>query len=48
MRPGKQWNDNLKAYFSGPDVPSTCVVIVKPYRIEYMGEGSMAPKVWEP
>ena len=40
------WNDNLKAYFSGPNDPNYCVVIVKPFRIEYMG-GSMSPEVWE-
>jgi general stress protein 26 len=40
------WSDYLKAYFSGPDDPTYCVVIVKPYRIEYMG-GSIAPEVWE-
>ncbi|MFC2164202.1 pyridoxamine 5'-phosphate oxidase family protein [Acidobacteriota bacterium] len=41
------WNDQLKAYFSGPDDPAFCVVIVKPYRIEYSTMTEMAPKVWE-
>jgi general stress protein 26 len=41
------WNDNLKAYFSGPDDPNYCVVIVKPYRIEYMTMTEMRPQVWE-
>ena len=41
------WNDNLKAYFSGPDDPNYCVVIVKPYRIELMGMTEMVPQVWE-
>jgi general stress protein 26 len=41
------WNDNLKAYFSGPDDPNYCVVIVKPYRIELMGMTEMIPLVWE-
>jgi len=41
------WNDNLKAYFSGPDDPNYCVVIVKPYRIELMGMTEMIPQVWE-
>ena len=41
------WNDHLKAYFSGPDDPKYCVVIVKPYRIEYYTMTEMAPKVWE-
>jgi len=41
------WNDNLKAYFSGPDDPNYCGVIVKPYRIELMGMTEMIPQVWE-
>ena len=41
------WNDNLKAYFSGPDDPNYCVVIIKPYRIELMGMTEMIPLVWE-
>lgn len=41
------WNDELKAYFSGPDDPNYCVVIVKPYRIELMGMTEMVPRVWE-
>jgi general stress protein 26 len=41
------WNDHLKAYFSGPDDPAYCVVIVKPYRIEYCTMTEMVPKVWE-
>lgn len=41
------WNDSLKAYFSGPDDPNYCVVIVKPYRIELMGMTEMTPLVWE-
>ena len=42
------WNDNLKAYFNGPDDSNYCVVIVKPYRIELMGMTEMIPQVWEP
>ena len=41
------WNDELKAYFSGPDDPNYCVVIIKPYRIELMGMTEMIPQVWE-
>jgi general stress protein 26 len=41
------WNDNLKDYFSGPDDPNYCVVIVKPYWIELMGMTEMVPLVWE-
>jgi general stress protein 26 len=40
------WNDNLKAYFSGPDDPNYCVVIIKPSRIEYMTFESSSPEVW--
>jgi len=41
------WNDHLKAYFSGPDDPTYCVVLVKPYKIEYYTMTDMQPKVWE-
>ena len=41
------WDDVLKAYFSGPDDPTYCVVIVKPYRIEYYTMTEMMPEVWE-
>jgi general stress protein 26 len=41
------WNDMLKQYFSGPDGPNYCVIILRPSRIEYMGMDSMAPEVWE-
>ena len=40
------WNDELKAYFSGPDDPNYCICIVKPYRIEYYSMGMMEPEVW--
>jgi len=41
------WFDELKNYFSGPDDPDYCVVIVRPSRIEFGTMGSMAPEVWE-
>ena len=41
------WSDTLRAYFSGPDDPNYCVVIVKPQRIELMGLTEMMPQVWE-
>ena len=41
------WNDGLKAYFKGVDDPEYAIVIVKPYRIEYMAMGAMEPEVWE-
>jgi general stress protein 26 len=41
------WKEELKRYFSGPDDPNYCIVIVKPYRIEYMDMTSPEPRVWE-
>ena len=41
------WNDGLKAYFTGPDDPNYCVVIVKPSRIELASMASMAAEIWE-
>jgi general stress protein 26 len=41
------WNDNLRAYFSGPDDPNFAVLIMRPYRIEYQIMTSMTPEVWE-
>lgn len=41
------WIDDLKNYFSGPDDPAYCVVMIKPSRIEFGTMGSMAPEVWE-
>ena len=40
------WFDDLKNYFSGPDDPDYCVVIVRPTRIEFGTMGSMEPEVW--
>jgi len=42
------WFDGLKNYFSGPDDPSYCIIIVKPSRIEFGTMGSMTPEVWQP
>jgi general stress protein 26 len=41
------WKEELKRYFSGPDDPNYCVVLVRPYRIEYMSASSPEPEVWE-
>jgi general stress protein 26 len=41
------WFDDLKNYFTGPDDPSYCVVIVRPSTIEFGTMGSMTPEVWE-
>lgn len=41
------WFDELKNYFSGPDDPEYCVIIIRPSRIEFGTVGSMTPEVWE-
>ncbi len=41
------WFDELNNYFSGPDDPNYCVVIVKPSSIEIGTMGVMTPEVWE-
>ena len=40
------WFDDLKNYFSGPDDPDYCIVIVRPSRIEFWTMESMEPEVW--
>lgn len=42
------WNDMFKAYFSGPDDPNFCVVVIRPTLIEYMTTSSPQPEVWRP
>lgn len=42
------WFDELVSYFTGPDDPNYCIVIVRPSRIEFGTLGSMTPEVWEP
>lgn len=42
------WFDELKDYFSGPDDPHYCIVIIRPERIEFGTMGNMTPEVWEP
>lgn len=41
------WYDGLKAYFTGPDDPNYCVVIVKPSRIEFASMESMGAEIWQ-
>lgn len=41
------WQEELKAYFSGPDDPDYAVVAIKPRRIEYWTFDAMTPQVWE-
>ena len=42
------WFEALKNYFSGPDDPNYCIVIIRPSLIEFGTMGSMAPEVWQP
>lgn len=44
---GGYWNERLKAYFAGPDDPDYTIVVIRPYRIEYMAIDSRVPQVWE-
>jgi general stress protein 26 len=41
------WFDELNNYFSGPDDPNYCVVIVNPSKIEFGTMGIMTSEVWE-
>lgn len=41
------WFDALKNYFTGPDDPNYCVVIIKPRRIEFGTMGNTTPEIWE-
>lgn len=40
------WNDLLAPIFKGPEDPNYCIVIINPYRIEYITPGSFEPEVW--
>ncbi len=41
------WFDMLSAVFSGPEDPDYSILVVEPYRAEFIGPGSMTPEVWE-
>ncbi|OGW26375.1 MAG: hypothetical protein A2X59_05225 [Nitrospirae bacterium GWC2_42_7] len=41
------WFDELKNYFSGPDDPNYCIIIIKPSRIEFGTMGNRTPEVWQ-
>jgi len=41
------WSAMLGNYFKGPDDPQYALILIKPYRIEYMSMGSLEPEVWE-
>lgn len=40
------WFDMLGNVFSGPDDPNYGVIIITPYRIEYVTPGTLTPEVW--
>jgi general stress protein 26 len=42
------WFDQLSAYFSGPDDPRYCIVIIEPASIEFWSAAGAAPEVWHP
>jgi general stress protein 26 len=42
------WFEGLGAYFTGPDDPRYCIVIIEPRRIELWSASSMTPEVWHP
>ncbi len=44
---GAFWFDELNNYFTGPDDPSYCIVIVRPSRIEFGTMERKTPEVWE-
>ena len=41
------WNDGFLAYFTGPDDPNYCVVIVTPSLIELAAMGSKGAEIWQ-
>jgi general stress protein 26 len=41
------WNEEMKDYFSGPSDPNYAVVIIEPYRIEYIDVDKWQPEVWQ-
>ena len=42
------WRPFLSNYFQGPDDPDYCLVVVKPYRIEYVSMDAWSPEIWTP
>ena len=40
------WQEHLKAYFSGPNDPNYCLLVLKPYRIELVSMTGQDPEVW--
>ena len=42
------WFDGLGAYFSGPDDPNYCIVIINPSRIALWTMMERSPEIWRP
>ena len=41
------WNDTLQAIFTGPDDPKYGVLVMTPYRVEFLTPGNPQPEVWQ-
>ncbi len=41
------WTDMLSAIFTGPEDPAYGIMMITPYRVEFMNPGEMTPEVWE-
>ena len=42
------WRDHLRRYFTGPDDPRYCLIVIRPYRVEYLSPEVDGPLVWTP
>ena len=42
------WRPFLGNYFEGADDPDYCLVVIRPYRIEYVSMDAWHPEVWTP
>lgn len=40
------WNEMLEPIFDGPDDEKYCVIVIEPYRIEYVSPGSFEMEEW--
>ena len=43
----RNWHDQLRTYFSGPEDPEYVLLKLTPYRIEYNDMKVMEPEIWE-
>lgn len=41
------WFDMLSYVFTGPEDPNYTILIIEPYRAEFINPGSMVPEIWE-